>query len=88
MARDRMMEDLKAYRRNLSLRAMKAEREGRGDEFWRKLFRDAEKWYQAQVAEIRRQDAARKRRGRRVSARKIASPAKTKIPVRAPGRRK
>ncbi|MCC6738339.1 MAG: hypothetical protein IT452_04790 [Planctomycetia bacterium] len=83
---DPMMAELKAYRRKLGLRLAKADREGRFAQELRRICRSATRWYNAQIAAIEREDAARKRRARRATARSIERPPKPRRSVRTPGR--
>ena len=70
MAGNRMMEDLKRYRRDLSRRLVKARSAGREAEFWRELEAGADKWYRSEIAAIRREDAAERRQSQKKSPRK------------------
>lgn len=83
-----MMEELKRYRRKVSLRLGRAMRAGKLDEEIRRSNAEADRIWKAALAEIRRQDATATRRSRKASACTSPVPKRTRSAARAPKRKR
>lgn len=82
------MEDLKRYRRLVSRRLGRAEREGRLGAELKRMNDEADRIWRDALAEIRREDAAARRRTRASATRRVAGAKRPAATSRAPKRKR